>query len=218
MKSLTKESERNKRCIVSNGAGEVLSEAFQAFSMASSFDENDDVLEEILSALTMMFPLNVQAKGFFGSASAMQCLIWFLRSGDLSRGRNAVLVLKELVSSSSSHNTTKVDELSETEGAIEALFKLIKDPICPSSTKAALLIIHQIITSSPTKDKQVRNLVNLGAISLLLETSLDSERSICEKALAVLDAISDTEEGRRMAIDNALSMPVWSRKSSEFPT
>ncbi|GMI75249.1 hypothetical protein like AT5G37490 [Hibiscus trionum] len=205
IKSLAKESERNKRCIVSNGAGGVLSEAFQAFSMASSFDENVDVLEQILSALTLMFPLDVEAKGFLGSASAMQCLIWFLSSGDLSRRRNAVLGIKELV-------PRNVNEISETEGAIEALFKLIKDPICPSSTKAALLIIYHIITSSSTKEKQVRKLVNLGITPLLLETSVDAERSICEKALGVLDGICDSEEGRQMACDNALSMPVLVKK------
>ncbi|KAE8730055.1 hypothetical protein F3Y22_tig00003041pilonHSYRG00695 [Hibiscus syriacus] len=212
IKSLAKESERNKRGIVSNGACGVLSEAFQAFSMASSFDENDDILEEILSALTIMFPLDAQAKGFSGSVSAMQCLIWFLSSRDLSRRRNTVLVLKEIVSSSSSDNRRKVNELSQTEGAIEAFFKLIKDPNCPSSTKAALLIIYHIITSSSTKEKQVRKLVNLGTISLLLETSLDAERSTCEKALGVLDGICDTEEGRRMVCDNALSMPVLVKK------
>ncbi|KAL4281868.1 hypothetical protein GQ457_03G010560 [Hibiscus cannabinus] len=212
IKSLAKESERNKRCIVTNGAGGVLSEAFQAFSMASSFDENVGVLEEILSALTRMFPLDVEAKGFLGSASAMQCLVWFLSSGDLSRRRNAVLGLKELVSSSSSDNRRKLNELSETEGAIEALFKLIKDPICPTSTKASLLVVYLIITSSSTKEKQVRKLVNLGIVPLLLETSVDGERSMCEKALGVLDGICNSEEGRQMARDNALSMPVLVKK------
>ncbi|KAE8716674.1 hypothetical protein F3Y22_tig00110114pilonHSYRG00647 [Hibiscus syriacus] len=211
IKSLAKESERNKRCIVTNGAGGVLSGAFQAFSVAFSIDENVDVLEEILSTLIIMFPLDVEAKGFL-SVSAMKCLIWFLSSGDLSRRRNAVLGLKELVSSSSSDNRRKVKELSETEGAIEALFKLIKDPICPTSTKAALLVVYHIITLSSTKQKQVRKLVNLGMVPLLLETSVDAERSICEKALGVLDGICNSEEGRQMACNNALSMPVLVKK------
>ncbi|KAB2041572.1 hypothetical protein ERO13_D02G136900v2 [Gossypium hirsutum] len=207
IKSLAKESERNKRCFVSNGAGCALSEAFQAFSR-ESFDENVAVLEEILSALAIMFPLDVEAKGFLGSASAMRCLIWFLSSGDLSRRRNAVLGLRELVSI----DERKVNELSDMEGAIEALFKLIKDPICPTSTKASLLVIYKIITSSPTKEKQVKKLVNLGIVSLLLETLVDSERGICEKALGVLDGICNSEEGRQMACNNALSMPVLVKK------
>ncbi|XVE74552.1 hypothetical protein DITRI_Ditri12bG0026100 [Diplodiscus trichospermus] len=208
VKSLAKESERNKRCIVTNGAGSFLSEAFEAFSMAS-FDENVAVLEEILSALTIMFPLDGEAKGFLGSVSAMHCLLWFLSSGDLSRRGNAVLALRELVLSS---DQRKVNDLSGMEGANEALFKLIKDPICPTATKASLTVIYHIITSSSTNEKQVAKLVNLGIVSLLLETLVDTERGMCEKALGVLDGICNSEEGREMACNNALSMPVLVKK------
>ncbi|XVE85581.1 hypothetical protein DITRI_Ditri17bG0101900 [Diplodiscus trichospermus] len=208
VKSLAKESERNKKCIVTNGTASVLSEAFEAFSMAS-FDENAAVLEEILSALIIMFPLDGEAKSFLGSASAMRCLIWFLSSGDLSRRRTAVLTLRELVSSS---DQRKVNELSEMEGAIEALFKLIKDPICPTATKASSTVLYQIITLSSTKEKQVAKLVDLGLVSLLLETLVETERGMCEKALGLLDAICNSEEGREMACNNALSMPVLVKK------
>ncbi|PPD68979.1 hypothetical protein GOBAR_DD34145 [Gossypium barbadense] len=183
VKSLAKESERNKRCIVSNGTGNVLSEAFAAFSMAA-FDENVSVLEEILSALVIMFPLDGEAKGFLGSASAMHCLIRFLSSGDLSRRRNAVLALKELVSSMEDQRKI-LNQLSEMEGAIEALLKLIKSPICSTSTKASLTIIYHMITSYGV---------------------------MCEKALGVLDGIFDTEQGREMACKNALTMPVLVKK------
>ncbi|XP_022726345.1 U-box domain-containing protein 21-like [Durio zibethinus] len=208
LKSLAKESERNKRCIVTNGAGSVFSEAFESFSRAS-FDENNAVLEEILSALTIMFPLDGEAKGFLGSVLAMRCLIWFLSSGDLSRRRNAVLALRELVLSS---DQRKVNELSEIEGAIEALFKLIKDPICPTATKASLTVIYHMITSSSTNEKQVAKLINLGIVSLLIETLVDTERGMCENALGVLDGICNSGEGREMACNNALSMPVLVKK------
>ncbi|XP_022733980.1 U-box domain-containing protein 21-like [Durio zibethinus] len=208
VKSLANESERDKRCFVTNGAGSVLSEAFNVFSMAS-FDENAVVLEEILSALTIMFPLDGEAKGFLGSVSAMHCLIWFLSTGDLSRRRNAVLALRELVLSS---DQRIVDELSEMEGATEALFKLIKDPICPTATKASSTVIYQIITSSSTTEKQAAKLVNLGLVSLLLETLVEAERGMCERALGILDGICNSKEGREMAYKHALSMPVLVKK------
>ncbi|KAB2047215.1 hypothetical protein E1A91_A13G028800v1 [Gossypium mustelinum] len=210
VKSLAKESERNKRCIVNNGIGNVLSEAFAAFSMAA-FDENVSVLEEILSALVIMFPLDGEAKGFLGSASAMHCLIWFLSSGDLSRRRNAVLALKELVSSMEDQRKI-LNQLSEMEGATEALLKLIKNPICSTSTKASLTIIYHMIISYGN-EKQVGNkLVNLGIVPLLLEMLVDAERGMCEKALGVLDGIFNTEQGREMACNNALTMPVLVKK------
>ncbi|KAK8507969.1 hypothetical protein V6N13_055436 [Hibiscus sabdariffa] len=217
LKSLAKESERNKQCIANNGAGSALSEAFAAFSVASlsSFDDNIAVLEEILSALITMFPLDGEAKGYLGSAPAMHCLIWFLSSGDLSRRRNSVLALKELVSSMEDQRKT-LNLLSEIESAIEALFKLIKTPICPTSTKASLTIIYHMITSSSTssstRQKQVTKLVNLGIVPLMLETLVDAERAMCERALGVLDGIVDSERGREMACDNALTMPVLVKK------
>ncbi|KAL4317785.1 hypothetical protein GQ457_18G023890 [Hibiscus cannabinus] len=219
LKSLAKESERNKRCIANNGAGRALSEAFAAFSVTttSSFDDNIAVLEETLSALITMFPLDGEAKGYLGSAPPMHCLIWFLSSGDLSRQRNSVLALKELVSSmEDQRKTPNLFFDIEIEAAIEALFKLIKTPICPTSTKASLTIIHHMITSSSTssstRQKQVTKLVNLGIVPLLLETLVDSERATCEKALGVLDGIVDSERGREMACLNALTMPVLVKK------
>ncbi|GMJ04533.1 hypothetical protein like AT5G37490 [Hibiscus trionum] len=216
LKSLAKESERNKRCIATNGAASVLSKAFATFTtVSSSFDENTTVLEETLSTLITMLPLDRDAKSYLGSVTAMHCLIWFLSSGDLSRRRNAVLALKELVSSMEDQRKT-LNLLSELECAIEALFKLIKNPICPSSKKASLTIIYHTITSSSTssstRQKQVTKLVNLGIVPLLIETLVDAERAMCEKALGVLEGIVDSEQGREMALDNPLTMPVLVKK------
>ncbi|KAE8690930.1 hypothetical protein F3Y22_tig00110893pilonHSYRG00754 [Hibiscus syriacus] len=212
LKALAKESERNKRRIATNGAGTALSEAFATFTAASSFAENAAVLEEILSALITMSPLDGEAKGYLVSAPAIHCLILFLSSGDLSRRRNAVLALKELVSSMEDQRKT-LNLLSDIEGAIEALFKLIKNPVCSTSTKASLTIIYHMITSSSsTSQKQVTKLVNLGVVPLLLETLVDTERAMCEKALGVLDGIVDNEQGRERACNNALTIPVLVKK------
>lgn len=98
------------------------------------------------------------------------------------------------------------------EGVIEALFKLIKDPICPTATKSALTVIYHIITSSPTNEKQVDELVNLGLVPLLLEVLVGAEKGLCEKALGVLDLICNSKEGRELACNNALTMPVLVKK------
>ncbi|KAI9170178.1 hypothetical protein LWI28_023799 [Acer negundo] len=209
IKAMAKESERNKRCIVTNGTDSVLSAAFEVFSK-TCLDENISVLEEILSTLTLLFPLNGEAVSYLGSNFSLHCMVWFLKSGDLSKKRNAVLVMKDVVSS----DQRKANVLSEIEGAMEALFKLIKEPICPASTKASLMVIYQMvmITSSATNERIVTKFVDMGLVSLLLEILVDSERSICEKSLGVLDGICSTENGRAKAYNNALTMPVVVKK------
>ncbi|KAL5760822.1 hypothetical protein ACOSP7_019309 [Xanthoceras sorbifolium] len=207
IKALAKESERNKRCIVTNGTDSVLSAAFEVFSKAC-LDENAVVLEEILSTLTLLFPLNGEAVSHLGSNSSLHCMVWFLKSGDLSRRRNAVLVLKEVVSS----DQRKVNVLSEIEGAKESLFKLIKEPICPASTKASLMVIYQMVTSSSSNERIIAKFVEMGLVSLLLEILVYNEKSVCEKSLGVLDGICSTENGREKAYSNALTMPVVVKK------
>ncbi|GLT90623.1 hypothetical protein SLE2022_085460 [Rubroshorea leprosula] len=207
LKGLANESERNRKRITTNGSASVLAEAFEAFS-TGALDENVAVLEEILSTLTMVFPFHDDAKAFLGTSSSMHCIIWFLSSGDLSRRTNAVLVLKELVSS----NQRKVNEVLEIEGAIEALFKMIKEPICPSTTKASLTIIYKLVTSPCTSENVLSTLVHMELVLLLLETLVESERSICEKALGILEGICTIEEGREAVSNNALGIPVLVRK------
>ncbi|KAJ9135682.1 hypothetical protein P3X46_032835 [Hevea brasiliensis] len=207
IKTLMKESERNKKRFVSNGTGSVLSAAFEEFSRAC-FNENATVLEEILSTLTLMFPLDGEANSHLGSAASMDCLVWFLKGGDLSGRRNAVLVLKELVSS----DTKKLEVLSATEGATEGLFKLIKEPICPAATKASLVTIYQMVTSTPTNVKAITKFVDMGLISLLVEMVVDTERSVCEKGLGVLDGICSCDEGREKMNDHSLTIPVLVKK------
>ncbi|KAA8529839.1 hypothetical protein F0562_034392 [Nyssa sinensis] len=210
MKALAKESERNRRCIVRNGTASVLSATFEAFAKASFGDEIIQVLEEILSALTLMFPLDGDAKSHLGSTASLHCMVWLLKCGDLSVRRNAVLALKEVLSSD---HQQKVECLAQIEGAMEALVKLIKEPICPTTTKASLMAIYYMVSSSSLANrKAMARFVEMGLVSLLLEILVDSERSISEKALGVLDGLCSCEEGRENAYLHALTMPVLVKK------
>ncbi|KAF9623437.1 hypothetical protein IFM89_003021 [Coptis chinensis] len=205
IKTLMKESERNRRCIVENGTCAVLSASFESFA-ASSFEKNVKILEQILASVAWMLPLDSEAQSFLGSPISLRCMEWFLKSGDIMRRRSTVLVLRELVS---------VDDLyvlavAEIDGVIEPLIRLIKEPICPASTKASLMVIYYLVsTSSQHKSKFAK----MGLVSLLIEILVDSsDRSICEKALAVLDEIFGCEEGRQVAYSHSLTMPVLVKK------
>ncbi|KAF8407568.1 hypothetical protein HHK36_006702 [Tetracentron sinense] len=208
VKLWVKESDRNKRCIKFNGTVCALSEAFDAFA-TDSFEIHAGVLEEILSALTLMLPFDAEGQSYLGSTASLHCMVWILNCGDLSGRRNAVLVLKELLSLDHRH----VDALAEIEGANEALVKLIKEPICPTATKASLTTIFYLVSPLSSSSEKIKSkFVEMGLVSLLLEILIDSERSICEKALGVLDGICGCEEGREKAYSNALTVPVVVKK------
>lgn len=205
---LARESERNKRCILENEAIVVLASSFEAFSK-SSFDDNVGVLEKILSALTILISsLDGEAKFYLGSNSSLRCMVWLLNSGDLSTRTNAVLVLKHVLSS----DQRKLDEFSDIEESLEGLVKLIKEPICPTTTKTSLVIIYNMVLSNKVNEKVVTKFIDMGLVERLLEMLVDSERSICEKALGVLDGICMYNQGREKAYANALTMPVLVKK------
>ncbi|KAF8378823.1 hypothetical protein HHK36_030172 [Tetracentron sinense] len=199
-----KESERNRRCIIVNGTGRVLSAAFDAFATASS-EKHAEILEEILAELTWMFPLDAQGHSYLGSPTSLHCMVWFSKCGHLSRMRTATLALKQLLSLDQQH----VDALAEIEDVVEVLIKLIKEPICPTSTKDSLMVIFYLVSSN---EKIKSKFVQKGLVSLLLDILVDSERGICEKALGVLDEICGCDQGREEAYHHALTIPVLVKK------
>ncbi|XP_043695341.1 U-box domain-containing protein 21-like [Telopea speciosissima] len=202
-----KESDRNKKCIKANGAGWTLSAVFKAFA-AISFEKFSGLLEEILSALTLMFPLDREAASSLASPDSLNCLVRFLNSGDLTSRQNAVLAIKEMLSLGEEH----VDALARIEGAKEAIVKLIKEPICPTSTKASLMVVYYMVSSFNSRDEIRTEFADMGLVELLLENLVDTEKSLCEKALGVLDGLCCSEEAREKAYSHALTIPVIVKK------
>ncbi|KAF4397223.1 hypothetical protein G4B88_009069 [Cannabis sativa] len=204
VKKSAKESERNKRCFVNNGTGNILSKAFEAFS------SNDVVLEEILSCLTLVFPLDDESKcRFINSPSALNCMVRFLASGDLAGRRNSVLLMKQLVSSTSDHRS--IGAVIEIKGVLEALVKLVKEPICPTVTKSILIIVYRMLIGS-FDEKIGEKFVELGLVELLIEMLVEGDRSVCEKALGVLDRLCGSRVGRVAARGHSLTIPVLVKK------
>ncbi|XP_074267781.1 U-box domain-containing protein 21-like [Silene latifolia] len=211
---LMKESERNRVCIVGNGATRVLASTFNAF--AEGEGENViSLLEELMSGLTLMMPLDQEAEGCLKSTRSLDRLIWFMKTGRLSGKINATLILKELISLPRGEIRV-IETLIQNEGAMEELIKLIKDPICNSSTKASLVIIYHMISSisyDPTSQTMIiGKFVDMGLVTLILDILVDAEKGICEKSLGVLDSICRSEIGREAAYNNALVVPVVVKK------
>uniref|UniRef100_A0A7N0VCB6 U-box domain-containing protein n=1 Tax=Kalanchoe fedtschenkoi TaxID=63787 RepID=A0A7N0VCB6_KALFE len=202
IKRSVKESERNKKCFLSTEVRPVLAAVFDAFAKDDNVD--NAVLEDVLSALTLMLPL-VDIGHSLGSSPSLKCTVRLLRCPDLSVRMNAVLVLKDVLSS----DQAKLEAFLEIEGAAEALFQLIKEPICPAATKASLTIIFSLVSAySPSTYATTSSLFDMGLVQVIIEGLVDWEKSTSEKALGVLDALCTTPKGRESIRNHELSIPV----------
>ncbi|XP_057762488.1 U-box domain-containing protein 21-like [Arachis stenosperma] len=204
------ESERNKRIIVDNGAPAALASSFDSFA-GDSVERNVGVLDEILSALKWMFPLQLEAQKSLGSIASLSCMVWFLKHQDLPGKEKSIVALKELLSFGDSNN---VEALSKIEGVNELLVELVNKRISPTVTKNSLRVIWYMVSSSKSEcgEKMKISFVELGFVNTLLGVLIDSEKSICEKALAIYDCLCSSEKGRESALGNDLTIPVLVKK------
>nr|GMD54655.1 U-box domain-containing protein 21-like [Ipomoea batatas] len=203
MKGLAKESERDKKCIVESGSGRVLAACFRAFSERY---EVEDLLKEVLSGLKWMFPLGEESKSMLGSEPSLRCMAWILKGQDSSAKRNVVLVLKKLLSL----DHTYANVLAQVDEDVpKALFEMVKSPNCPSARKAPLEVLHRILTSS---SEAKGKLVKMGLPSLVLEILVDAEKGVAEKALAVVDGLCDSQEGKGSISTHPLTMVLLVKK------
>ncbi|KAL5125302.1 U-box domain-containing protein 20 [Glycine soja] len=202
IKAWGRESERNKRCIVSNGAALALANAFNSFSSRGLLiEKNVVVLDEILGALVWMRPLSDEGRSVLGSSSSISCMVWFMNGKQLSTRQNAALVLKEM----------HVEALVKCVGVFEALINMIKEPVGSGSTKACLSTIFNLVNNKRGVTTCQR-FVELGLVDVVLEVLVDAERGVCEKALGVLDSVCDCKQGVEMAKANALTLPLVIKK------
>ncbi|CAK9317955.1 unnamed protein product [Citrullus colocynthis] len=207
IRNWAKESERNRRCIVNGGTGDVLAASFEHFA-GVSIEKHVGLLEEILLVLACVFPVAIEGLSKLGSADSLRSLVSFLIGKDLSPKQNAVFVLKELLSADRRY----VNSLAAIEGVSEALVSIIRVPLCPSATKASLTAIFYMILPSEIGEKMALKFVELGLVSQLLEFLVDAEKSLCEKALGILDGICDYKQGREKLYENALTIPLLVKK------
>ncbi|PUZ77519.1 hypothetical protein GQ55_1G378400 [Panicum hallii var. hallii] len=207
-RALGKESERNRRCLVAGGAARALSSAFVQLvdRRAVTALTATGALEEILAALVVFFPLDEESRRHIASPASLDAIVSILSHGEITARVSAAVVLREVASSS---DAQCLDAMSETSGIHDALVKLLEKPVSPQATKAALVTAYYLVQSA---DRAASRLVDLGMVQLLVELLVDSDNGTTEKALAVLDSLLLTEEGRGRAYAHALAVPVLVKK------
>uniref|UniRef100_A0A0E0CXS0 U-box domain-containing protein n=1 Tax=Oryza meridionalis TaxID=40149 RepID=A0A0E0CXS0_9ORYZ len=202
VRALARDSERNRRCFVSVGTGRVLAAAFESLAAAGEAG----VLEDVLAALVCMMPLDEEAARVLASSSSMGSLVAIAKHGSLAGRLNAVLAIKEAVSRDGAFVDLADDMVDEV---VDALVVIIKAPICPQATKAAMVATYHLASSD---ERVAARVASTGLVPTLIEALVDADKSVSEKALAVLDAMLASEEGRASARGHALAMPALVKK------
>ncbi|CAN6478954.1 unnamed protein product [Victoria cruziana] len=207
---LAKESERNRRCLAGTGAGAALTAAFAA--VCDRFADSDTeyapaaAAEAILAAMNAVATIDSEAWSHLWTRSCMRRLARLVSGGSLEGVGNAAWALREVL-----RNDEKLLEgdnrkiLESTPQLVEGLVRVVREPICPATTKASLDVIVRIASAS---DRMVYRVVEAGLVPVLLEILPDCERGACEKALAALDLACSRHEGREQAYCHALAVPV----------
>uniref|UniRef100_A0A0E0KB35 U-box domain-containing protein n=1 Tax=Oryza punctata TaxID=4537 RepID=A0A0E0KB35_ORYPU len=203
VRALARDSERNRRCFVSVGTGRVLAAAFESLAAAGEAG----VLEDVLAALVCMMPLDEEAARVLASSSSMGSLVAIAKHGSLAGRLNAVLVIKEAVSRDGPFVNLADDKVDDE--VVDALVRIIKAPICPQATKAAMVATYHLASSD---ERVAARVASTGLVPTLIEVLVDADKSVSEKALAVVDAMLASEEGRASARGHALAMPVLVKK------
>lgn len=205
------DSQRNLRCIVDNGAPAVLAYAFHAFAHANANNDYVSLLHQILSTLNSMFPHELEASQYLGSRASLRSMVCFLTHQDLSHKETSIVALKHLLSFGDPQH---VQALAEIEGIDQLLVDFLNQRIfSPTITKASLSLVWYLVSSSSASIEKMRfKFIELGMVSLVLEIMVDSERSMCERALTVFDSLCSRQEGRQKAYGNALAIPLLVKK------
>ncbi|KAM3208681.1 hypothetical protein ACQJBY_063400 [Aegilops geniculata] len=208
-RAIGKESDRNRRCLAAAGAARQLSSAFQ--SLAGEPVEGTSAavlgaLGKILAALTVFFPLDDEARRCIASPASLKTLVSVLSHGELAARASAAIVLRELASSADRHT---IDVISRTPGVCSALVGLVRNPVSPQATKAALVTAYYLVSGS---DRAAARFAELGAVPVVAELLVDADKGTSEKALAVLDGVLCADAGLESARAHALVVPVLVKK------
>ncbi|VFQ88139.1 unnamed protein product [Cuscuta campestris] len=211
VRAWSRESERNKKCIRGDGGaiGVALAACFELFAGGVSGEEHVELLRDLMSLLSWMFPLAEEGRTKLGSKTSLQCMAWLLKGGE----ENTLSVLQQLMCLEDGQFLPEA-LLEADQDVPKTLLDIVKLPIHPSgkssTTKAALTIMHHMMT----RVKSVNSfLAEAGLVSVLVELLVDGDKSLCEKGLAVLDAVCSSEEGRERACGHPLTIPLLVKKT-----
>ncbi|KAM7505060.1 hypothetical protein LguiB_003964 [Lonicera macranthoides] len=208
LKSLSSESETNKRCIEAAGGAEFL--VWIINNTDNSFlQENELELKSASDeALSILYNLQLSEKGLKclldKNDKFIECLTCVMQSGTYESRTYAVLLLKSVL-----EQAEPMQLASLTREFFFELVQLLHDEISQKASKAAL----QVLSNSCVWGRNRVKAVEAGAVAVLTDKLLNSsERRDCEMVVILLDQLCQCAEGRAEFLKHGAGLAVVSKK------
>lgn len=205
LRTLAKESERNRRLILEAGAPATLASALASLNPKANLSQIGanmaikEACEDALGTLAVLQLSDVDRKGVSDPRS-MACLCWLLASGSLDAKVNAA----EVLCSVCEIDACSKGSVGSAPGAIEGLVNLLKEDLYPRAVHAGLKCLLSLCV--PRKNRVVA--VECNAISILIELLPNAEKRNTERAFALLEILANCAEGREAISSHALAVPM----------
>ncbi|KAM7505058.1 hypothetical protein LguiB_003962 [Lonicera macranthoides] len=209
LKSISSESETNKRSIEAAGGAEVLAWIINKGDN-SSLQENEFELIKRASGEALSILYNLQL-----SENALKCLldindrfmeslICVIQHGTYESRTYAVLLLKSMLELAEPVQLARL-----TREFFVQLVQLLGDDISQKASKATL----QVLTSSCAWRRNKVKALEAGAVAVLVDRLLDSiERRDCEMVVVLLEQLCQCAEGRAELLKHGAGLAVVSKK------
>lgn len=158
-----------------------------------------DVQEESLAALSVLVELDEAARRLMTTAEVVGVVVGYLCKGRTEAQENACVLLEKL-----SLEESLKESIGASPGVMDALLHMLCDDKHP---KPVRLATRTLLALCLLRDNR-RRAVEAGAVASLVEMLPRARAATAEKALATLELLGTTEEGKAAIIQHALAVPV----------
>eukprot|EP01018_Ginkgo_biloba_P019742 Gb_26429 [translate_table: standard] len=204
LKNLAKECERNKIIIAQEGIVQVLTSLLteeEDPDEKSPCMQDDQLYEEALGLL-VSFSLNDSERISIAQPKVLTYISSLLLWGSMEARVNAASLIESLTASEHLQEVRAM--VGNTDGIIEGLVKVLREPLYPRALKVGIKALFSLCFIKANREKAVSS----GAANALIERLVDFEKCDAERALATIELLCRAESGCRALSNHALTVPV----------
>jgi len=204
LRSLARDSEVNRRCMVASGSSLVLASLIKLSFCEEKDNEKFRACEEALGILHLL-PMTQEAARSLSEAACIRSMALILDKGTAEARVHAAVLLQKVSTWISDWDFIVRERVDIFHGLLE----IITGEVDHQATMAALNVLIAICKNSR---KNRLNAIEAGAVFTLIELLPEAEKPKCEKMLHLLDMLVDYAEGRAAMADHAMGIAAVSKK------